>query len=56
VAVTAGPGLVGALLVGMTFAKALCFARGLPLIGVNLLEGHIDAGFHGALAEEPRAE
>jgi len=43
IAVTAGPGLVGALLVGMTYAKALCFARRLPLIGVNHLEGHIHA-------------
>lgn len=43
VAATAGPGLVGSLLVGMTYAKALCFARGLPLIGVNHLEGHIHA-------------
>src|SRR6202048_2802529 len=41
VAVTAGPGLVGSLLVGMTYAKSLCFARGLPLIGVNHIEGHI---------------
>ena len=47
VAVTAGPGLVGSLLVGLTFAKALCCARGLPLIGVNHLEGHI----HGVVAE-----
>jgi N6-L-threonylcarbamoyladenine synthase len=43
VAVTAGPGLVGSLLVGMTYAKALCFARDLPLIAVNHLEGHIHA-------------
>jgi N6-L-threonylcarbamoyladenine synthase len=43
IAVTAGPGLVGSLLVGMTYAKALCFARRLPLIGVNHLEGHIHA-------------
>ncbi len=43
VAVTEGPGLVGALLVGMTYAKSLCFARGLPLIGVNHIEGHIHA-------------
>ncbi len=43
VAVTAGPGLVGALLVGITYAKALCFARGLPLIAVNHIEGHIHA-------------
>ena len=43
IAVTEGPGLAGALLVGMTYAKALCFARGLPLIGVNHIEGHIHA-------------
>jgi len=43
IAVTAGPGLVGSLLVGMTYAKSLCFARHLPLIGVNHLEGHIHA-------------
>jgi N6-L-threonylcarbamoyladenine synthase len=43
VAVTEGPGLVGSLLVGMTYAKAICFARGLPLIGINHLEGHIHA-------------
>ncbi len=43
VAVTSGPGLVGSLLVGMTYAKALCFARNLPLIGVNHIEGHIHA-------------
>jgi N6-L-threonylcarbamoyladenine synthase len=43
VAVTAGPGLVGSLLVGITYAKALCFARGLPLVAVNHIEGHIHA-------------
>jgi N6-L-threonylcarbamoyladenine synthase len=43
VAVTCGPGLVGSLLVGMTYAKALCFAHGIPLIGVNHIEGHIHA-------------
>ncbi len=43
VAVTSGPGLAGALLVGITYAKALAFARGLPLIAVNHLEGHIHA-------------
>ncbi len=43
VAVTYGPGLVGALLVGLTYAKALAFARGLPLIAVNHIEGHIHA-------------
>ena len=43
IAVTAGPGLAGALLVGITYAKALAFAAGLPLIAVNHLEGHIHA-------------
>jgi N6-L-threonylcarbamoyladenine synthase len=43
VAVTCGPGLVGSLLVGMTYAKALCFAHKLPLITVNHVEGHIQA-------------
>jgi N6-L-threonylcarbamoyladenine synthase len=41
VAVTSGPGLVGSLLVGVSYAKALAFARGIPLIGVNHVEGHI---------------
>ena len=49
VAVTAGPGLVGSLLVGVTYAKALCFARKLPLIAVNHVEGHI----HSVLLENP---
>ncbi len=43
IAATEGPGLVGSLLVGLTFAKGLCFARGIPLIGVNHIEGHIHA-------------
>ncbi len=43
VAVTEGPGLAGALLVGITYAKALAFGSGKPLIGVNHLEGHIHA-------------
>jgi N6-L-threonylcarbamoyladenine synthase len=43
IAVTAGPGLVGSLLVGITYAKALSFACDLPLIGVNHIEGHIHA-------------
>src|ERR1700743_3673315 len=42
-AVTEGPGLAGALLVGITFAKALALGTALPLIGVNHLEGHIHA-------------
>ena len=43
IAVTSGPGLAGALLVGITYAKALAFALDLPLIAVNHLEGHIHA-------------
>ena len=43
IAVTSGPGLAGALLVGITYAKALAFANKLPLIAVNHLEGHIHA-------------
>ena len=43
VAVTQGPGLVGALLVGISFAKALAFALEKPLIAVNHIEGHIHA-------------
>ncbi|MRS12703.1 MAG: tRNA (adenosine(37)-N6)-threonylcarbamoyltransferase complex transferase subunit TsaD [Actinobacteria bacterium] len=42
-AVTQGPGLVGALVVGLAYAKGLALARGLPLVGVNHLEGHIYA-------------
>ena len=40
-AVTTGPGLLGALLVGVQAAKAIAFARGLPLVGVNHLVGHL---------------
>lgn len=43
VAVTEGPGLAGALLVGITYAKSLAFGLGKPLIAVNHLEGHIHA-------------
>ncbi len=43
VAATYGPGLAGALLVGLTYAKAIAFATGLPLIAVNHIEGHIHA-------------
>ncbi|MHB8926212.1 MAG: tRNA (adenosine(37)-N6)-threonylcarbamoyltransferase complex transferase subunit TsaD [Bacillota bacterium] len=45
VAVTSGPGLVGALLVGVSLAKSLAFGWGKPLVGVNHLEGHIYANF-----------
>lgn len=49
IAVTAGPGLVGSLLVGITYAKALCFARRIPLIAVNHVEGHV----HSVLVDNP---
>lgn len=45
VAVTYGPGLVGPLLVGVSEAKAVSFASGLPLIGVHHIEGHISANY-----------
>jgi len=45
VAVTRGPGLVGALLVGFSFAKSLAYALGIPWVGVNHLEGHINSVF-----------
>src|SRR5881397_2109981 len=45
IAVTQGPGLVGSLLVGCSAAKALSWAHGTPLVGVNHLEGHIYAAF-----------
>jgi N6-L-threonylcarbamoyladenine synthase len=45
VAVTYGPGLIGSLLVGVNVAKALAAARGLPLVGVNHIEGHIYANW-----------
>lgn len=45
IAVTYGPGLVGALLVGVSAAKAISFATGKPLIGVHHIEGHISANF-----------
>ena len=45
VAVTNGPGLAGSLLVGVNVAKSICLARGLPLVAVNHLEGHIYANW-----------
>lgn len=50
VAVTAGPGLIGALLVGVGYAKGLAWGRGLPLIAVDHLHGHVASLL---LAEEP---
>ncbi len=43
IAATSGPGLAGSLLVGLTYAKAISFATGIPLIAVNHIEGHIHA-------------
>jgi N6-L-threonylcarbamoyladenine synthase len=45
ITVTAGPGLIGALLVGLTFAKGLSFSLGKPFVAVNHIEGHIFSGF-----------
>jgi N6-L-threonylcarbamoyladenine synthase len=45
IAVTRGPGLIGSLLIGLATAKALAYARKIPLVGVNHLEGHIMASF-----------
>ncbi len=45
VAVTQGPGLIGSLLVGFSFAKGYAFANSLPWVGVNHLEGHINSVF-----------
>jgi N6-L-threonylcarbamoyladenine synthase len=52
VAVTHAPGLVGALLVGVSYAKALAFALGVPLVGVHHMEGHLFA----SVLEHPDAE
>ena len=53
IAVTYGPGLVGALLVGVSEAKAISFASGIPLIGVHHIEGHISANYIENLDLEP---
>ena len=45
IGVTYGPGLVGPLLVGVSFAKALSFGSGIPLVGVHHIEGHISANY-----------
>jgi N6-L-threonylcarbamoyladenine synthase len=50
IAVCHGPGLIGSLLVGCSFAKAVCYSRQIPLVAVNHLEGHIFSPF----LEEPR--
>ena len=53
VAVTSGPGLIGALLVGVQAGKAIAWAAGKPVVGVNHLEGHLLAIRLGADAPEP---
>jgi N6-L-threonylcarbamoyladenine synthase len=53
IAVTEGPGLVGSLLVGMTYGKALAMVHGLPLIAVNHIEGHIHAVASQSAVEFP---
>jgi N6-L-threonylcarbamoyladenine synthase len=50
IAVTQGPGLVGSLLVGLSFAKSLSFVTGLPFVGINHIEAHLSAVF---LEEKP---
>ena len=52
IAATAGPGLVGALLVGFTWARAAAFARGIPLVPVHHMEAHL----FGPVIEDPEAE
>ena len=53
VAVTQGPGLIGALLVGLSAAKAIAWARGLPLVPVDHLHGHVASLFLGPEPVEP---
>jgi N6-L-threonylcarbamoyladenine synthase len=53
VAVTQGPGLIGALLVGLSAAKALAWARGMPLVPVDHLQGHVASLYLGAEPLEP---
>jgi N6-L-threonylcarbamoyladenine synthase len=52
IAVTQGPGLIGSLLVGVCYAKALAFGLGVPLIGVNHIEGHV----FSVIFENPEVE
>ncbi|HDS01983.1 MAG TPA: tRNA (adenosine(37)-N6)-threonylcarbamoyltransferase complex transferase subunit TsaD [candidate division Zixibacteria bacterium] len=53
IAVTMGPGLVGSLLVGVNFAKALSYSCGLPLLGINHLEGHVFSNYLASPQLEP---
>jgi N6-L-threonylcarbamoyladenine synthase len=53
IAVTYGPGLIGSLLVGVSFAKAMAYALKVPIIGVNHIEGHIFSVFLSNESPEP---
>ena len=53
VAVTAFPGLIGALLVGVNFAKSLAYSNGIPLVAVNHIKAHVAAGYMQDPALEP---
>jgi N6-L-threonylcarbamoyladenine synthase len=53
IGVTYGPGLVGALLVGLSEAKAISFAKNIPLVGVHHIEGHISANYIEDITLEP---
>ncbi|TQQ85139.1 tRNA (adenosine(37)-N6)-threonylcarbamoyltransferase complex transferase subunit TsaD [Peptacetobacter hominis] len=53
IAVTYGPGLVGALLVGLSYAKAMAYALDVPLVGVNHIEGHLSANYIAHKELEP---
>lgn len=55
VAVTSHPGLIGALLVGVNFAKSLAFANNIPLVGVNHIRGHVAAAYLAHPTLEPPA-
>ena len=55
IAVTQGPGLVGCLLIGLSFAKSLAYVRGLPLVGVNHIESHPYAAFLAEKGEDKQA-
>lgn len=53
VGATRGPGLIGALLVGLSYGKALAFANDIPFVGVNHMEGHISANYLDTNLEPP---
>ena len=53
IGVTCGPGLIGALLVGLSAAKAIAWSRGIPLVSVDHLQGHVASLYLGATPVEP---